>query len=620
MTLANMVIIGVLLAVVIYLVSKFSWKLGNGVLSLLILVSGIYIYGAEGKTLNSSFELFRGMKLTFAISPFNWPFLMIGTFALFVVALFSIQGLKKGYKNIAAFNFLSTLIFVSLIGVFGAADFLTLFIFWELMTWTSFFIVSMGKKNARKAALLYLFMSMISAYFMISAIFLIEKKIGAIDFASIIANYGSLGHAKILVALYLIIAGLIKGGVYPLHIWLRSTHGNAPNVFSAVLSGILIKYGSYIVYLAVIFFPVLAYSKAGLGSSVLGFAPKNLLLAYLGGLSIMVGTVSAIVQNDAKKLVAFSSVSHAGYIVLGVSYGSAMALAGGIAHIWVHALTALGMFLSIAAVYTVTGTTNMDEMGGLVKRMPVTFTTYLVAIISLAGIPPLAGFVSKWMIYQSLISHGNYVLAFMAFFGSVGSFMYVFRPLATIFLGQLPNQYKDAKEVPFFMQLAMLLVTLATIGFGMFPGLMLKPIVLLERSLGMVPIKISLRSVYSSLTQLNMGLTSVVFGIGFIFALIFFYLFAKSTKVQQHEQYTAGEIAPEIINTPEMYHYAKNYYKPFSRIFEKWPSIENGYRNVAKYISKLFNILDEFFYGESINGFVWIAVITITTIIIVRWF
>ncbi len=617
-TIGSLIYSGSIFSVIIYLLTRFSVKLGSIFTTVLF---GLYVYAIyilKDSVSISFIHLPGAYNLTFKADLFNWPFLMIGTIVLFVSALFSIHGLKS-FKSAASFNFLSVLVGTSVLGVFGANDLLTLFIFWELMTWASFFLVSMGKKEARSAALFFLFMSMISAYLMIYGMFLVYNKVGSFSLDVIANNWGDLSDIRGRLFVLFVLAGLIKGGVWPVHVWLRTTHGNAPNIFSSVLSGILIKFGSFIVYLFVVFFPAFYLTTKGV-SSVGAEKLSHPILAYIGAISIMIGTLSAIRQNDFKKLIAFSSVSHAGYIVLGIAFGTGSAILGGLSHIWVHALTAAGMFLSAAAVYYVTGTTNMDEMGGLVRKMPITFTTYLVAIISVAGIPPLAGFVSKWLIYQALIAKGNYLLTFIAFFGSVGSFLYVFRPLATVFLGQLPHKYDSVKEVPWSMQLSMLIVTILTIVFGVFPSFMLKPIIRIEEALSIPTVKIEgYSNIYTMLTQLDMFLVAIIFGIGFIFVTILFFLLAKSTKVEQYEQYTAGEIVQEISTTPEIYHYSKNYYRSFERVIEWAPSLEEYYRIAARHISRFYDILDGIIFKSGIPMYVWFITITILVLLLIRW-
>ena len=117
--------------------------------------------------------------------------------------------------------------------------------------------------------------------------------------------------------------------------------------------------------------------------------------------------------------------------------------------------------------------------------MPLTYLVYLIAIISMAGIPPMSGFISKWMLFQSMIKKGMVFVAAAAFFGSIGSFLYVFRPLSAVFLGQLSPKHENVKEAPFLMQVPMVILSLMTLAFGIFPNYILKPISGILTSIGM---------------------------------------------------------------------------------------------------------------------------------------
>jgi len=611
MTFNNLILLGSVTSFLTYFLSKLSYKIGTVIKTLFIIISMYIIYGNFNTPSSISIN---EINLNFNVNAFNIYFLVLASFVFLMTSLFSINGIKK-YKYKNSYIFLNLLLFTGIIGLFGSSDLITLFIFWELITWVSFFLISLKSSLSRNAALVYIFMSMIGTYFLISGIFIIQNSIGGVSFNLIQKNIGLINTASAnKVIIFFVIAAFVKGGVYPLHTWLRNAHGEAPDNFSPVLSGLLTKIGLYLIYFLVIFFPFTKLISLNIASF-----PFGIIFSYIGGISIIVGTISAILQNDAKKLIAFSTVSHAGYIVLAFSYGTNLAFFGSLMHILVHAFTSLGMFLSIAAVKYRTNTSKMDDLGGLITNMPVTFTTYLVSIISLAGIPPLVGFVSKWMIYQALIVNGSYFLAFAAFFGSIGSFMYVFRPLATVFLGQRPKKYEKIKEVPFLMQLPMLIITLLTVLLGVLPGIIIKPLNKLMTHLGIDPIESSLYKLVTKLTTLDMVLIFTVFGLGFLIALIVFLIFAKTTKVKQHEQYTAGEIVPELKTMPSMYHYSKNYYKPFSRIFSIFPSLESIYNRIAYFAKKIFDIFDNFFYKETVNGYVWIISLVFLTLIIIRW-
>jgi NADH-quinone oxidoreductase subunit M len=249
--------------------------------------------------------------------------------------------------------------------------------------------------------------------------------------------------------------------------------------------------------------------------------------------------------------------------------------------------------------------------------MPVTFTTYLVAIISVAGIPPMAGFISKWLIYQELISRGDVILGFAAFFGSIGSFMYVFRPLSTIFLGQLPVKYNNAKEVPILMQLPMIIITGLTIFLGVFPHYILQVIAKIQQYVGIKPVETSIKGIMTSLTKLDPVLIFSVFAGGFIVAFILYFLFAKTTKVEQWEQYTAGEIVPELQTSPEIYHYAKNYYMSFERMFKKFVSLEKLFFSIVNNFKRLFEYIKEIVFESNTVSLIWISILSIFVVVII---
>ena len=198
--------------------------------------------------------------------------------------------------------------------------------------------------------------------------------------------------------------------------------------------------------------------------------------------------------------------------------------------------------------------------------------------------------------------------------------MYVFRPLATIFLGQMPRKYDNVREVPFIMQLPMLIVTVLTVALGVVPFYLVRPFADMQTASGMAPVAFSLTRLYSSLTTLDMFLIFGVFGGGFLFALFLYLLFDRPTRVEQHEQYTAGEIAPEIIDSPEIYHFTKGYYRPFSRIFRNWPSVERWYEGLASGAVKAFGTIHDSLFLSGPAGMVWMAFIALTVYLAVRWF
>jgi NADH-quinone oxidoreductase subunit M len=449
-------------------------------------------------------------------------------------------------------------------GVLFARDFLTLFIFWELMTWTSFYLISAGKKKmAGKAAYRYLILSAAAAYSFLMAVIFIFQKTGSFAFepaAEFLLNNAAPQSILLLAAISL--PFLVKAGIFPLHVWVKDAHGNAPKEFSPFLSGMLLKVGIYglvLVFHQLSFFKIIENTISYRGLPLMSY-----LFALLGAVTIVTGTILAIRQEDMKKLIAYSSISQMGYIIIGIAIATPLGFSGSMLHLMNHLIFKSTIFLALAAVIYRTGTTKMYEMGGLIFRLPLTFAAYLTAIIALAGIPPTNGFISKWVLYQALIEKGYIFLALAAFFGSIASFMYVFKPLSTVFLGQLKPQHAEIKEVPLLMKIPMLILIGVIVLFGVFPGIQMNIITQISGYLGIESVNYSLYSIQGAFGAWNSIYIFNIFSAGFVIALLVFGSAKKSKLVGLLDTYSSGE----YVTDPESYHYAYHYYRPFDRMFD----------------------------------------------------
>jgi multicomponent Na+:H+ antiporter subunit D len=191
-----------------------------------------------------------------------------------------------------------------------------------------------------------------------------------------------------LCAAFFIMGFGLKAALVPFHAWLPDAHPSAPAPISAALSGLLIKVSG-------------VYALTRVFISVFGLTPAlSTVLMYLGIISMVVAAFLALGQTDIKRMLAYSSISQVGYIVLGIGLGTPLGILGGLFHLFNHALAKSLLFLNSGALQMSTGTRNLDEMGGLGKRMPVTAGTSLVGSLSIAGVPPLNGFWSKLIIIK----------------------------------------------------------------------------------------------------------------------------------------------------------------------------------------------------------------------------
>ncbi len=268
------------------------------------------------------------------------------------------------------------------------------------------------------------------------------------------------GTALIAVSMLLIGFGT-KAGLAPFHPWLPDAHAEAPTPVSVLLSGVMIKVALYALARTVsIFFPSL---------------PAITLFAVgMGVFTMLLGVVLALVQEDLKRLLAYSSVSQMGYILAGVALGTYLGAYGGLFHLLNHALFKSLLFMCVGAVVYATGTRRIGELGGLAREMPVTSACFLVGALAIAGFPPFNGFMSKLTIYLALAQSGLWWAVALAVFASVLTMVALMRPFYRVFWAVPAGAGAEGapvREVPAFMWAPMVVLAALCLLLGLAPGL-----------------------------------------------------------------------------------------------------------------------------------------------------
>ncbi len=214
------------------------------------------------------------------------------------------------------------------------------------------------------------------------------------------------------------------------------------------------------------------------------------------------------------------------------------------------------LFLAVGAVQHRTGTRDLNDLGGLMARMPVTFATALIAVCGLIGVPLTNGFVSKWFIYKTLITEGYPFLALLALLGTWATVLYGYKLVHNIFLGQLPSKYEDVREVPFSMQLPMILLAVAVLLFGVLPGIPVRAIASAQASLGLEALETGLWALPPAVGELNMIniLAAIVVALAVAYAL--FAVAKRARRVDQTDSYGAGSYVPT-----DRYQYSAGFYQ-----------------------------------------------------------
>jgi len=349
-------------------------------------------------------------------------------------------------------------------GVILAGDLFNLYVFLEVAAIASYSLVAFGCAHEElEASFKYIVLGSLSSALILTGVALVYGVTGTLNLAHIAARIAETGmEAPLLLAFGLFICGFaFKSALVPFHAWLPDAHPAAPAPVSAMLSGVLIK-------------AIGIYVLARLAFNVFGITDNELsMLRWLGLLSMVVGGLLAVGQKDIKRLFAYSSISQVGFMVLGLGLGTPLGLVGGLYHLVNHAMFKSLLFLNAGAVEYATGTRNLNELGGLNRKLPVTAATSLVGSMSIAGIPPFNGFWSKLIIVLACIESGFYGFATAAVLISIVTLAYQLKVQRMAFFASLPVALKGLQREPPMMALAMILLAAGCIAlsFAVLTGL-----------------------------------------------------------------------------------------------------------------------------------------------------
>jgi multicomponent Na+:H+ antiporter subunit D len=365
----------------------------------------------------------------------------------------------------------SSLLMILVLGLNGVAvvnDLFSLYVFMEITGIASFVLISIHKQpTGLEGAFKYLVMSAIAGVFVLAGLALLFMNTGSLLFADLTMEtiQGLKGTHLVLVSLAfaLLIAGFcIKSGIAPFHSWLPDAHQSADTAVSVLLSGIVIE--------IVGIYPIMRI----VGELFTDVPALNTTLAALGLFTILYGALAALRQNNFKRVIAYSSVSQVGYILLGIASGTQLGLLGALCHIVSHAAFKSTLFVNAAAIHSETDTLDMDKMGGLQEKMPVTGTTSVIAFLSTAGIPPFAGFWSKLVIIIAVWQAISPVFAGIALVSGIFTAAYLLRMQKKVFFGKLAEGLEKVREIKGCIKFAEIFLTVLTVGIGLlFPALLL---------------------------------------------------------------------------------------------------------------------------------------------------
>ncbi|MCL1971681.1 MAG: NADH-quinone oxidoreductase subunit L [Endomicrobia bacterium] len=359
-----------------------------------------------------------------------------------IVAFTALMTSKSFVKHDSRLFSLSNLMLLAVAGINGivfARDIFTVYVFIEVIAAASYIMIVLDKtESSLEGGFKYFIISSIATVMMLFSValfFLVAGGTGFEEISAAVHNFG--GNTIILLAIMLFVSGLlIKGGLIPFHAWLPGAYSSAPAGVSIFLGGIVTKTTG--TFALIRFF----YSVVGFNDNI------KMVLLIVGSVSVVAGAVAAITQKDFKKVLAYSSISQVGYIVMAIGAGTAFGIAAAVFHIFNHAIFKSLLFLNAAAVEKQTGRLDVDSFGGLGAKMPVTSATTAIAFLSAAGFPPLSGFWSKLFIIIALWSANYKGFALVAILAGILTMAYFLNLQKKVFFGEVSPNVENVKEAP----------------------------------------------------------------------------------------------------------------------------------------------------------------------------
>ena len=464
-------------------------------LILAVIILANYNYGLGGINDASSFqflEKFRWINITgfswigqikidyfLGIDGLSVPMVLLTALISFIASISSwtINKSVKGY--FALFLLLDT----GMMGVFVALDFFLFYIFWELMLLPMYFLIGIWGGPRREYAAIkfflytllgsvFILLVMIGLYFSTNETLIDGTKVFTFNMLSMMdsGNYIANGilsplnpsNLRFIAYIALFIGFAIKIPMFPFHTWLPDAHVEAPTAISVILAGVLLKMGTYgILRISFPVFPDITHQ----------------LLWYIGlfgMINIIYGALCAMAQKDFKKLIAYSSVSHMGFVMLGMASLNSLGISGAVLQMFNHGTITAMLFLIVGVIYDRTHTRGLDDFGGLATQMPIYAGFTTVAFFAAIGLPGLSGFISEAFVF--LGGFGLDLIRTLTIISTLGIVLgagYMLWTLQRVFLGSLKEKWSELKDLNFREYAMLVPLTVIIIFLGVYPSAML---------------------------------------------------------------------------------------------------------------------------------------------------
>jgi multicomponent Na+:H+ antiporter subunit D len=412
-------------------------------------------------------RMLPGFEIAFKVDALGLFFALMASFLWIVTSFYSISYMRAEKEHAQTRYFMSFAIALSAVmGVAFSANLLTMFIFYEILTLCTFPLVAHKETpTAMAGARRYLtYLLGTSLLFLMPAIVLTYTTAGTLDFAPAGFMSGAASPLMLTIIFVLFMAGIAKAGMMPFHAWLPAAMV-APTPVSALLHAVaVVKTGVFVVIKVVVHvFGIKVLSELGLGTA----------LAYYACFTIIAASTIAMMQDNLKARLAYSTISQLSYIVLGAALLSTSALTGSIMHMVLHGFGKITLFFTAGAIYVATHKTNVSQLNGIGRQMPFTMGAFTLGALSMIGIPPLGGFLTKWYLVNGAIEAGQMPILVVLAVSTILNACYFLPIIYRAFFKEPDVPIEGIKEAPVIMVASLSLTALGAVALFFKPDLFL---------------------------------------------------------------------------------------------------------------------------------------------------
>lgn len=350
-----------------------------------------------------------------------------------------------------------------LLGITVTGDAFNVFVFLEISSLSTYVLIAMGRhRRAVLAAYQYLIVGTIGATFYVIGIGLLYLVTGSLNIADIASRLGSASPEfarPVLAALAFLTVGVcLKLALFPLHVWLPNAYAYAPTVATIFLAGTATKVAVYLLIR-------LLFSVFGVAVSFKTLPVADVLLV-LSIAAMLFASLSAVFEENAERMLAYSSIAQIGYITLGIALANQSGLTGSLVHLLNHAVMKAALFMCLGAVVYRVGAARISDLAGLGRKMPLTMAAFVVAGLGIIGVPGTAGFISKWYLAVGALEKGYWPLVFVIVASSLIAVVYIGRVVEAAYFREPAGRSVAARDPPLSMLVPLLVLAAATIWLG----------------------------------------------------------------------------------------------------------------------------------------------------------